>query len=91
MTEPLRATEAKERIRRFLVEGAIRYTQHALDEMDDLTFEDCENVFRGGVVDEAEWENGNWRHRVRTTRMVFVVQFEAELGLLVITGWRKAR
>lgn len=59
------------------------------------------NVLRGGVVREAEWENGSWRYRVETPRMTFVVVFEPDLvtmpgddesvgdiELVVVTGWR---
>jgi hypothetical protein len=59
------------------------------------------NVLRGGAVREAEWENGSWRFRVETQRMVFVVTFDPEptrmpagdddvsdLELIVVTGWR---
>lgn len=60
------------------------------------------NVLRGGVVREPEWENGSWRHRVETARMVFVVTFDPEpermphddedvgpIELVVVIGWRK--
>lgn len=70
-------------------------------ETDGLTDVDAVNVLRGGVVREAEWENGSWRYRVETPRMVFVVVFEpepdvlpasdedvGELELVIVTGWR---
>lgn len=103
---PLRATDAKKLIRRLLEEG--RFVSpgsgsHARREMetDGLTDVDAVNVLRGGVVREAEWENGSWRYRVETPRMVFVVVFEpepdvlpasdedvGELELVIVTGWR---
>jgi len=76
---------------------------HARTEMDKdgLSDVDAVNVLRGGVVREPEWENGSWRYRVETPRMVFVVTFDPEpdgvpgadeplgdLELVVITGWR---
>jgi hypothetical protein len=103
---PLKATEARKLIRRLLDEGKFISPgtgSHARKEMekDGLTDLDAVNVLRAGVVREAEWENGSWRHRVETPRMVFVVTFDPEpekmpaddddLGdveLVVVTGWR---
>ena len=49
----------------------------------------------------TEWENGSWRHRVETQRIVFVAAFDPEppcmpaddddlgdLELVLVTGWR---
>ena len=103
---PLRATDARKLIRRLLDEG--RFVPpgtgtHARKEMDKdvLTDVDAVNVLRGGVVREAEFENGSWRHRVETPRMVFVVLFDpepermpaddadvGEMELVLVTGWR---
>jgi hypothetical protein len=70
-------------------------------EKDRLTDIDAVNVLRAGAVREAEWENGSWRHRVETPKMVVVATFDPEpdrmpddddelgdLELLVVTGWR---
>jgi hypothetical protein len=104
---PLRATAARGLIRRLLDEG--RFVSpgsgsHARKEMneDGLTDVDAVNVLRGGMVREPEWENGSWRYRVETARMLFVVVLDpepdvvpaadADLGdteLIVVTGWRK--
>ncbi len=56
------------------------------------------------MVKEGEFENGSWRHRVETQKMVFVVAFDPELEvmpaaddsvedleLVVVTGWRQSR
>ncbi len=104
---PLRAPEARRLIRRLLDEGSFISPgagTHARKEMekDALTDVDAVNVLRGGVVREAEWENGSWRHRVETPKMVFVVTFDPEpdsmpkdddsvgdVELVVVTGWRK--
>lgn len=103
---PLKATDARKLIRRLLDEGvfiAPGAGTHARREMDKdrLTDLDAVNVLRGGVVREAEWEHGSWRHRVETQRMVFVVTFDPEpermpaedesvdeTELVVVTGWR---
>ena len=68
---------------------------------DGLTDVDAANVLRGGVVREAEWENGSWRHRIETQRIVFVVAFDPDVNvvpaeeddvgdieLIIVTGWR---
>jgi hypothetical protein len=48
-------------------------------------------------VDEGEYENGEWRHHVRTQKMVAVVAFEPDpedaeneddIELVVVTVWR---
>ena len=70
--------------------GTVRFSGHALVEMkkDCLTTIDCVNVLRGGVVEPAEFENGSWRYRVRTSMMYVVVAFRSEEALVVITAWR---
>jgi len=70
-------------IRRLLDEGrfvAPGAGSHARKEMenDELTDLDAVNVLRGGVVREAEWDNGSWRHRVETPKVVFVILFDPE-------------
>jgi len=103
---PLKATDARKLIRRLLDEGKFispGARTHARKEMekDGLTDLDAANVLRGGAVREAEWENGSWRHRVETQKLVFVATFDPEpagmpeddddlgdLELIVVTGWR---
>jgi len=106
---PLKATDARKLVRRLLDEGKFvppGARSHARKEMekDGLTDVDAVNVLRGGVVKEGEFENGSWRHRVETQKMVFVVAFDPELEvmpaaddsvedleLVVVTGWRQSR
>lgn len=67
MNQPLRAIEARKRLRSILNSGVVTYAQpHALDMIRErkLSIIDCENVMRAGVMQEAEWENGGWRHQV---------------------------
>jgi len=76
---------------------------HARKEMvkDGLSDVDAVNVLRGGAVREAEWQNGSWRHRIETPRMVFVATFDpwidtmpgddddlSGVELVLVTGWR---
>jgi hypothetical protein len=49
---------------------------------------DAINCLRAGIVEPAEWENGHWRYRVRTTKLLVVIQFEDEEELLVVTAWK---
>ena len=106
---PLKATDVRKLIRRLLDEGKFvppGARSHARREMekDGLTDVDAVNVLRGGMVREGEFENGSWRHRVETQRMVFVVTFDPEpekmpandesvdeLELVIVTGCRLAR
>jgi hypothetical protein len=55
----LRAGDAKKLVRTILECGRFRFSRHAEDEMrkDELSRRDVENVLRGGVVREPEWEN----------------------------------
>jgi len=103
---PLKATDVRKLLRRLLDEGKFVSPgagTHARKEMDKdgLTDLDAVNVLRGGTVREAEWQNGSWRYRVETPKMVFVVTLDPEptgmpaadddvedLELVLVTGWR---
>lgn len=91
LEEPLDQVAAKELIRRILSHGSLVPPRgHALREMekDDLSTVDVTNVLRGGVVRPAEFENGCWRYRVETQRIVVVVGFRSSTELYVATAWR---
>ena len=92
MNEPLRASEARTLLRTILDQGVVTYAvPHAVQRLRErnLSTVDCENVMRGGIVEEAEWENGAWRHKVRTAKIEVVVQFLSEDEVLVVTAWRR--
>ena len=109
MAMPPKATDVRKLIRRLLDEGKFvppGARSHARKETDKdgLTDVDAVNVLRGGVVRDREFDNGSWRHRVETQRMVFVVAFDpepetmpadeedlGELELVLVTGWRVSR
>ena len=76
----LKATEAKKLVRRILEDGEIRFVAHALEAMAkrNVTAVDVENILRGGVCREAEYENGGWRHHIDTPKIVVVFSFEPE-------------
>jgi hypothetical protein len=69
---PLTAAEARKLIRRLLDAGTFVVVPHARDKMKrhDLNDVDAVNVLRGCQPKEAENENGAWRYRVETPRMV---------------------
>ena len=91
MDERLHPRLAKNLLRRILQEGVVTYAvPHALERLRQrkISMVDCENVMRGGVVEEPEWESGAWRYRIRTRRIALVVQFLSESEVLVVTAWR---
>lgn len=100
MLEPIAAHVARSLIRKLVLSGSITYTDHAAEEMGKeeppMTIVDCVNVLKGGAVNEAEFENGAWRHHVRTSRMTVVVEFDNDdqdanaepAGLVIVTAWR---
>jgi hypothetical protein len=55
---------------------------------DRLSMVDVDNTLRGGWVEPAEYENGSWRYRVCTARIVVVVAFDSDDALTVVTAWR---
>lgn len=89
----LRAGDAKKRVRAILEQGRFRFSRHADDEMekDALSLRDVENVLRGGVVREPEWENGSWRYHVETSKIRVVIAFQDENTLVVVTAMRRNR
>jgi Domain of unknown function (DUF4258) len=85
--EPLSYIDAQRRIRSML--DALRYTRHASRAMSDdaLVALDVENILRAGVVDQSEYENREWRYRVRTNRLAAIVAFDPDV-IVVVTVWR---
>lgn len=102
---PLAPVSAKALLRQLLHEGKFvspSARSHARKEMNDdrLTDVDLVNVLRGGTVEPAEWESGEWRYRVRTQRMTVVVAFDPdpeeaagadEIELCIVTAWRTSQ
>ncbi|MFY0565133.1 DUF4258 domain-containing protein [Archangium lansingense] len=93
VTGHLRAGDAKKLIRSILEGGWVFFSRHAEDEMrkDELSRRDVENVLRGGVVREPEWENGSWRYHVETSKIRVVIAFRDENTLVVVTAMRRNR
>ena len=91
MPERLSPPEAKARILVCLAPGGtVVLGTHAQNEMakDQMTAQNVNQVLRGGWLQEAEWENGEWRYRVNTSQFVVVVAFVNETQLRVVTAWR---
>lgn len=91
LDEPLQPAVVKKLLQKALLPGGVvSFSDHALREMkkDDLQTVDCANVLRAGVVEPAEFENGTWRYRVRTSRIMVVVAFRSERYVRVVTAWR---
>lgn len=89
--EPFPAHEAKRRIRAILAGGFVGLDEpHFRHEAakDGIDMLDVTNVLRAGIVEEPEYENGDWRYRVRTQKFCVVIAFEADDALVVVTVWR---
>jgi hypothetical protein len=93
MDEPLDRVAAKRLVAEIMENGTWVVSPHAREEMakDDMSDQDAINILRAGVYGEAEWENGRWRYRAWTARMVVIFQFESETELRLITAWRDRR
>jgi Domain of unknown function (DUF4258) len=90
-SETLSSPEVRALARTILESGQIRYSKHAKEEMakDRLSVQDVVNVVRAGVVaNAAECENGSWRWRFWTQKIVVIVAFRSERELRVVTAWR---
>lgn len=91
--QPLEAAHAKKLAREIVNTGVVQFSEHARTEMtkDGLEATDCLNVLRGGNYEYPELEKGEWRYRVGTPQMMFVITFKSETRLRVVTGWRNKR
>lgn len=59
---------------------------------DGLSEVDVINIFHRGLVEEPEWEHGDWRYQVRTQKMTAVVSLHQEPERVVmVTVWRQTR
>lgn len=90
VTLPLKPPAARRLVDAILATGLVVLSDHAVNEMekDNLDMGDALNVLRAGIVRDAEWENGEWRYHVETPRMTFIIAFESETTLVIVTAWR---
>jgi hypothetical protein len=94
MDEPLDANDLKKFLLSAINAGNLRFSNHALQEMqkDDLSTLDVVRVLRAGLMREpAEFRSGTWRYRVRNSRIVVVVALQFENGVAVVTAWKVRR
>jgi hypothetical protein len=93
LAQPLRKDAARRLLSQIIETGVVRFTKHALRELktDGITQARALVLLQGGVLSEAEWENGQWRHHVEAQQDVLVLTFEDESNAVVITGWRRKR
>ncbi|WP_428261339.1 DUF4258 domain-containing protein [Haliangium sp.] len=91
--EPYRAHALGPLVKGVLTSGEVSFSRHAEQEManDRLAKVDVENVLRGGVYEEGEFENGSWRYRVRTHKITVVLAVRSESRIVVVTAWRNQR
>lgn len=55
-----------------------------------LIMSDVINVLhKGHILKDAEWENGQWRYRVETDRIIVVIAFANPSHIRGVTCWRK--
>jgi len=89
-TKRLDALQARKLLSRILREGAIAFSRHARDAMedDDLTEPDVVNTLRCGSTAERKLVKGTWRYRLETTRMGAVVAFRGDSEAIIVTVWR---
>lgn len=69
------AAEARRILRAVIADGVLHFSGHARREMakDGMTDQDIVNTLRAGQPEPSEFENGSWRHRVKTNRFCVVV------------------
>ena len=83
--------EARRLLREVIETGEVEMGEHLMNDSlpkHSMTVPDVVNALRAGAVQEPEWENGEWRYQIHTTKFCVVVSFEDEDHICVITAWR---
>ena len=90
LAEPVAPDALRRIIREALATGTVSFSRHACGELekDRKTTGDAINVLRGGVVRAGERENGSWRYRVETARLVVVIAVRSQSSIVVVTAWK---
>ncbi len=47
-------------------------------------------LHKGKIFDDAEFENGQWRYRISTSKMTVVIAFNNPTSIRLITCWRES-
>ena len=69
----------------------ISFTKHARQQMveRDLRAGDVLNVLKAGNIwNEPEFENGSFRYKVSTSKIIVVIAFRKAKNIVIITAWR---
>ena len=84
------AAEARTILRAVIADGVLHLSGHARREMAKvrMTDQDIVNTLRAGQAEPSEFENGSWRHRVKTNRFCVVVTLLSEREAVAVTAWR---
>jgi hypothetical protein len=90
----LNRTQAKKILGEFFRANpnSVSFTSHAQKQMleRDLTSIDVVNVLRAGkIYGDPEVENGSFRYRIETTRIMVVFAFRSPDKIVIVTAWRK--
>lgn len=82
----------KQLAREVISTGEYTFSRHAREQLitRGLDDQDVVNVLRAGWAENGEFENGSWRYKVRTSRIVVVVTFldDDPAEVLIVTAWR---
>lgn len=91
----LNKTEALKRMKEILEKhpGNVHYLGHCLKELkkDSLETVDLLNILKSPdcrILTDPEIENGCWRYRVGTQKIMAVISFSSKNGFVVVTAWR---
>lgn len=85
----------KRRLREAVINGQLRYTEHALQRMDErgFVFPDIERVLKNGMHDQDRdtLVGTNWRYRISGTTidgnaLAVVVEMEPEVVIITVIG-----
>jgi hypothetical protein len=91
----LDSARLKRRLRDSVAQGQLRYTEHALQRMDErgFLFPDVERILRNGTHDQGrDMQVGNkWRYRISGSTidgiaMSVVVEVDPELVVITVIG-----
>lgn len=94
LTLRMSRTQARKKLSEFLKLKPNRtiQTKHFRQEManDDLIMNDVINVLhKGQILEDPEFENGSYRYRVQTNKIVVVIAFNNPDRVILVTTWRK--
>lgn len=94
LTSRMSRIQARKKLSEFLKlkPNRIIQTKHFKQEManDDLIMNDVINVLhKGQILEDPEFENGSYRYRVQTNKIVVVIAFNNPDRIILVTTWRK--